>query len=257
MIKIKNVRAGYRGGPDILHGIWAEASPSEIVTILGPNGCGKSTLLKCVAGFLTPRDGEIFIQSQDVSNVPVHLKIRNHRVSFVPQTDNVFATLTVAENIMIGAQSMSRSDSRISFDELMAQYPSLANKMNRKASALSGGERQILSLARALISRPEILLLDEPSAGLSPMMMHEVFATIAAIRDRTGMCIMMVEQNAFEALNVADRAYVLSLGKVAIHGRASELLADPSMRHIYLGGDADDLTSDSAPDLCAMRTGRV
>lgn len=237
MIRVNNVRAGYGDGPDILQGIDLAASGGEIVTILGPNGCGKSTLLKCIAGFVRPRGGTVEMEGRDVSAVPVHEKVRHHRMGFVPQTDNVFATLTVADNIMLGARHLPAAERTQRYQELMAQYPSLASKQERKASALSGGERQILSLARALISNPQVLLLDEPSAGLSPLMMHEVFAAIAQIRDRTGMCIVMVEQNAFEALGVADRAYVLSLGKVAIEGRASDLLADPAMRHLYLGGE--------------------
>ncbi|PWK76796.1 ABC transporter ATP-binding protein [Aminobacter sp. AP02] len=237
MIRVNKVRAGYGDGPDILQGIDLTASGGEIVTILGPNGCGKSTLLKCIAGFVRPRGGAVEMEGRDVSAVPVHEKVKNHRMGFVPQTDNVFSTLTVADNILLGARHLPVAERNERYAELMAQYPSLASKQERKASALSGGERQILSLARALISNPKVLLLDEPSAGLSPLMMHEVFAAIAEIRDRTGMCIVMVEQNAFEALGVADRAYVLSLGKVAIEGRAADLLADPAMRHLYLGGE--------------------
>lgn len=237
MIRVDKVRAGYGDGPDILQGIDLHASGGEIVTILGPNGCGKSTLLKCIAGYVRPRGGRVEIDGGDVTGVPVHERIRHRGMGFVPQTDNVFATLTVADNIMLGARHLAASDRNARYAELMKEYPMLASKQERKASALSGGERQILSLARALISGPRVLLLDEPSAGLSPAMMHDVFAAIAAIRDRTGMCIVMVEQNAFEALGVADRAYVLSLGKVAIEGRAADLLADPAMRHLYLGGE--------------------
>lgn len=238
MIRIEKIRAGYGDGPDILQGIDLTASGREIVTILGPNGCGKSTLLKTIAGFVRPRAGSVEMHGQTVTTVPVHEKVKRHRMGFVPQTDNVFATMTVAENIRIGARHLPATERNRRYDEMMAHYPTLASKQERKASALSGGERQILSLARALISGPELLLLDEPSAGLSPLMMEEVFTAIAEVRDRTGMCIVMVEQNAFEALSVADRAYVLSLGQVAIEGRAAELLADPAMRHLYLGGEA-------------------
>lgn len=237
MIQIDKVRAGYGDGPDILQGIDLDATGGEIVTILGPNGCGKSTLLKCIAGYVRPRGGSVSIEGANVTGVPVHERIRHRGMGFVPQTDNVFATLTVADNIMLGARHLPAAERGARYGELMAEYPMLASKQERKASALSGGERQILSLARALISGPRVLLLDEPSAGLSPAMMHDVFEAISAIRDRTGMCIVMVEQNAFEALGVADRAYVLSLGKVAIKGRAAELLADPAMRHLYLGGE--------------------
>ncbi|MFK0209406.1 ABC transporter ATP-binding protein [Agrobacterium sp. NPDC090283] len=237
MIDASDLRAGYGDGADILNGISLSAGRKELVTILGPNGCGKSTLLKTIAGYVRPRAGTVNMHGQNVSDVPIHEKVRHHRVGYVPQTDNVFGTLTVAENLRLGARFLDRSTTTERYEALMEQYPSLASKQGRKASALSGGERQLLSLARALIAGPEILLLDEPSAGLSPLMLHEVFDAIANIRDTQGMCIVMVEQNAFEALGVADRAYVLSLGKVAIEAPASDLLADPAMRALYLGGE--------------------
>lgn len=242
MIETTNLRAGYGDGADILNGISLTADRHEIVTILGPNGCGKSTLLKTIAGYLKPRAGTVTMHGADVSGVPIHEKVRHHRVGYVPQTDNVFGTLSVGENLRLGARGLGREVAAKRYDLLMAQYPALASKQNRKASALSGGERQILSLARALIAGPEILLLDEPSAGLSPLMLHEVFEAIADIRDSQGMCILMVEQNAFEALGVADRAYVLSLGQVAIHSTARDLLADPAMRSLYLGGHVEKET---------------
>lgn len=239
MIDAQDLRAGYGDGADVLNGISITASRREIVTILGPNGCGKSTLLKTLAGYLKPRAGVVTIDGSDVSAVPIHEKVRHHKVGYVPQTDNVFGTLTVGENLRLGSRALDRDTAGKRYEALMTQYPALASKQNRKASALSGGERQILSLARALIAGPEILLLDEPSAGLSPLMLHEVFDAIADIRDAQGLCIVMVEQNAFEALNVADRAYVLSLGRVAIQAPARDLLADPAMRALYLGGDVE------------------
>lgn len=239
MIDAQELRAGYGDGADILNGISLTASRKELVAILGPNGCGKSTLLKTLAGYVRPRAGVVKMHGEDVGNVPIHQKVRHHRVGYVPQSDNVFGTLTVAENLRLGARGLDRTVMSERYAGLMDQYPALASKQNRKASALSGGERQLLSLARALIAGPEILLLDEPSAGLSPLMLHDVFDAIAHIRDLQGMCIVMVEQNAFEALGVADRAYVLSLGKVAIHAPAKELLADPAMRTLYLGGHVE------------------
>lgn len=239
MIDASDLRAGYGDGADILNGISLTAGRQELVAILGPNGCGKSTLLKTIAGYLHPRAGQVTMNGADVSLVPIHEKVRHHRVGYVPQTDNVFGTLSVAENLHLGARGLDRQVRAERFDGLMEQYPALASKQNRKASALSGGERQLLSLARALIAGPEILLLDEPSAGLSPLMLHEVFDAIAHVRDSQGMCIVMVEQNAFEALGVADRAYVLSLGQVALHAPARDLLSDPAMRSLYLGGHVD------------------
>ena len=239
MIEAKNIRAGYGDGADILHGISLTAHAREIVTILGPNGCGKSTLLKTIAGFVIPRGGTVTIDGADATHVPIQRKVRHNGVGYVPQTDNVFATLTVAENLGIGASLLPKAERTARMDELLEDYPVLASKLSRKASALSGGERQILSLVRALMPRPRILLLDEPSAGLSPLMMHEVFDAIAEVRDRHDLCILMVEQNAFEALGVADRAYVLALGKVALTAPARDLLDDPAMRRLYLGGEIE------------------
>ncbi|GAB4066501.1 ABC transporter ATP-binding protein [Ancylobacter sonchi] len=235
MIVTQGLRAGYGDGPDILHGIDLAVASGEIVTILGPNGCGKSTLLKTIGGFVVPRAGQVLIDARDTTSVPAHLRVREHHVGFVPQTDNVFATLSVAENILLGARFLVASQRRERLAQIMKAYPSLAAKKDRRASALSGGERQLLSIARALIADPAVLLLDEPSAGLSPLMMDEVFDEIVCIRDRTGMTILMVEQNAAQALAISDRAYVLALGRVAIEQRASELLNNPELAGLYLG----------------------
>lgn len=156
MIDVSDLRAGYGDGADILNGISLSARSRELVTILGPNGCGKSTLLKTIAGYLKPRAGCVRMHDDDVSSVPIHQKVRHHRVGYVPQTENVFGNLTVAENIMLGARSLDRAVAATRYDQLMASYPALASKQKRKASALSGGERQLLSLARALIAGPEI-----------------------------------------------------------------------------------------------------
>lgn len=237
MIVVEGLRAGYGDGPDILHGLDLRVGAGEIVTILGPNGCGKSTLLKAIGGFVPPRAGKVYINAQDATPVPVHRRVREHHVGFVPQTDNVFTTLSVADNILLGARFLIPSQRRERFTALMENYPSLAHKRDRRASALSGGERQLLSIARALIADPAVLLLDEPSAGLSPVMMDEVFDEIVRIRDRTGMTILMVEQNAAQALAVSERAYVLSLGRVAIEQRAAELIDNPELAGLYLGAD--------------------
>lgn len=242
MIEIENITAGYGDGPNILHGINLHAAKGEIVTILGPNGCGKSTLLKCIAGFVKPRGGKVVVNGTDLTQVPANEKVRHHRMGYVPQSDNIFPSLSVAENILMGARFLAPATRADALKRQFAAYPSLADKATRKASALSGGERQLLSLARALVAEPSVLLLDEPSASLSPAMVHDVFAAIEEIRNSTGMCIVMVEQNAFEALGVADRAYILALGQVALEGRAADLMADPAMRHLYLGGDPEAAT---------------
>lgn len=238
MIEIDNVVAGYSAEIDILRGMSLQAQGSEIVTLLGPNGCGKSTLLKTIAGFLLPRSGRITLRGEDVSQIPLHRKIRHCGLGFVPQTDNVFSALTIRENLHVGGHYLAKADCARRMDELAALYPVLARKMDMRAASMSGGERQILALARALMPRPGILLLDEPSAGLSPKVLHEVFDAIVHVRDQERVTILMVEQNAMEALRISDRAYVLSMGAVALTGDAGALMRDEKVRELYLGGRA-------------------
>ncbi len=238
MIQLNNVIAGYTAGIDILHGISLSVEQNEIVTLLGPNGCGKSTLLKTIAGFLSPRSGSVQIQNKETAGIPVHRKIRECALGFVPQLDNVFNNLSIAENLQTGGQFMKANERQDRMEALCEQYPLLQKKWHVSASALSGGERQILALARALMPKPSLLLLDEPSAGLSPFMLQEVFAAIQHIRKHEKVTVLMVEQNAMEALYISDRAYVLTLGKVALSGKASDLLDDPRMRELYFGGRA-------------------
>lgn len=238
MIEVRNVVAGYTPEVDILKGIDLHADRSEIVTLRGPNGCGKSTLLKTIAGHLRPRRGHVVIDGSDVSTSPVHLKIRHCGLGFVPQTENVFSALSVRENLQLGGHFMGNLYTARRIEELCALYPVLARKLKAPAASLSGGERQILALARALMPRPHILLLDEPSAGLSPKVLQEVFAAIQQIRTKESVTILMVEQNAMEALRISDRAYVLSMGTVAMTGKARDLMHDQQMRELYLGGRA-------------------
>ncbi|WP_175942953.1 ABC transporter ATP-binding protein [Caballeronia sp. BCC1704] len=236
MITVSNVVAGYTRDVDILRGVSLAAQELEIVTILGPNGCGKSTLLKTVAGFLMPRKGAVHLDDIDVGQVSVHRKIRTHRIGFVPQTDNVFGALTVWENLALGGQFMPERERNARLDELYANFPIFKTKRTARAASLSGGERQILSLARALMPRPRYLLLDEPSAGLSPRMLAEVFDAIVRLRDTERVGVLMVEQNAAQALRISNRAYVLSMGQVALEGDAADLLVSDEMRRLYLGG---------------------
>lgn len=238
MISVTNVTAGYTTGINILHGVSLNVEKSEIVTLLGPNGCGKSTLLKCVAGFLAPRQGDVTIDGKSTGKLPVHVKIRECALGFVPQTDNIFTSLSVLENLLLGGQFLSKQECAQRVEALCALYPVLERKLKSPAAAMSGGERQILALARALMPSPTTLLLDEPSAGLSPKMLEEVFDAIEHTRTKEKVTILMVEQNAMEALAISDRAYVLTLGKVALTGSAKHLLEDPKMRELYLGGRA-------------------
>ncbi|PKE32004.1 ABC transporter ATP-binding protein [Rahnella sp. AA] len=236
MITINDVVAGYTPGVDILQGISLEVAQAEIVTLLGPNGCGKSTLLKCIAGFLTPRNGEVRLNGEETGAIPIHRKVRECSLGFVPQLDNVFNNLSVAENLQTGGQFLPPVKRKRRMEQLCELYPLLRKKWQVPASALSGGERQILALTRALMPEPAILLLDEPSAGLSPKMLDEVFSAIQAIRELEKVTILMVEQNAMEALHISDRAYILALGKVALTGDARDLLSDPRMSELYFGG---------------------
>ena len=238
MIVVENAVAGYTPEVDILRGMSVRAGEAEIVTLLGPNGCGKSTLLKTIAGYLVPRSGRVLLQGRDVSALPVHQKIQHQSLGFVPQTENVFAALTIRENLQVGGHHLPEPQVRRRIEELCEHYPVLKRKLNDPAASMSGGERQILALARALMPSPRLLLLDEPSAGLSPKMLHEVFEAVQQIRAKERVCILMVEQNAMEALRISDRAYVLSMGTVALTGKASELMHDPQVRELYLGGRA-------------------
>lgn len=237
-VVVEQVVAGYGSEVDILRGISLSLQRQEIVCILGPNGCGKSTLLKTIAGYLIPRKGKIWVAGQDVSKVPVHTKVRSGSIGFVPQTDNVFGSLSAWENLALGGQFMHTQAVHDRIEVLCEIYPVLRNKLKSPASSLSGGERQVLSLARALMPSPKVLLLDEPSAGLSPKTLAEVFEAILNTREREGISVLMVEQNAMEALRISDRAYVLTLGEVAMQGSAKELLESDEMRELYLGGRA-------------------
>jgi branched-chain amino acid transport system ATP-binding protein len=238
MIDVKQLVAGYTPGVDILNGISLHVDPAEIVTLLGPNGCGKSTLLKCIAGYLLPRQGDIAMHGKSVGNLPVHLKTRECSMGFVPQTDNVFTQLSIKENLHTGGLFMTSDQKEERIESLCTQYPILKKRWQNLASSLSGGERQILALARALMPSPSILLLDEPSAGLSPKMLMDVFDAIVKVREQENVTILMVEQNAIEALRMSDRAYVLAMGQVALEGEAQALLNDPNVRELYLGGRA-------------------
>ena len=237
-IEVDQVVAGYSAEVDILRGISLHVAQGEIVCILGPNGCGKSTLLKTVAGFLMPRIGTVRIAGRDVSRVPTFRKVRHCGVGFVPQTDNVFGALSTWENLSLGGQFCTKDEAAARMEQLCEIYPVLKRKMGSPASSLSGGERQVLSLARALMPKPRVLLLDEPSAGLSPKTLGEVFDAISRVRDTEDVSVLMVEQNAMEALRMSDRAYVLSVGTVALEDSADALLHSEEMRALYMGGRA-------------------
>jgi branched-chain amino acid transport system ATP-binding protein len=248
VIEVRDVRAGYVPGAPVLKDVSLEVEEGEIVTILGPNGSGKSTLLKTIMGYLRPTAGEIRIDGESMRGAPVHERAIAHGIGYVPQLDNVFAPLTVRENLELGGARLSRAERRRRIAELVELYPMLGERLRQRAETQSGGERQMLATARALMTRPRCLLLDEPSAGLAPLMVEQVFAMLAELRAREGVTILVVEQNAADSLSAADRGIVLVLGEVALSGRASELLDDPRVSELYLGGATELSAEERGPE---------
>lgn len=232
MIEAAGLRGGY-GGNDILQGCSATAAAGEVVVIVGPNGAGKSTLLKAIFGMIDLRAGTVQLAGEDVTRLGTTALV--HRgIGLVPQERNVFPSLTVHENLEMGA-FIARGDLGPRFDAVYALFPPLAAKRRQAAGELSGGQRQMLAMGRALMLSPRVLLLDEPTAGLSPLFRAEIFAKIAEI-GRAGTAIMLVEQNARAALGIADRGYVLATGRNRFEGTGASLLANAEVAAAFLGG---------------------
>lgn len=233
LLSAQNVVAGYASSDTILKGVSLRADRGEIVAILGPNGAGKSTLLKAIAGQLSAREGSIYLQDEALNGLKPR-EVANRGVAYVPQEANVFPSMSVHENLEIGGY-LAPKDVRKRIVELYAKFPMLAEKRSEAARSLSGGQRQVLAVAIALMVAPKLMLLDEPSAGLSPVATKELFETIRGIRD-AGVAVILVEQNALDALDLAERAYILTAGRNHIDGKASELAADETVRRAFLGG---------------------
>jgi branched-chain amino acid transport system ATP-binding protein/neutral amino acid transport system ATP-binding protein len=233
LLVAEGVVGGYSTADMILKGVSATVAGGEIVAVLGPNGAGKSTLLKAVAGQVRVREGSVRVGGQSVAGLSPR-EIARRGVAYVPQEANVFPTMSVRENLEIGGYLAPRQ-TRARIEAMFARFPILAEKRREAARALSGGQRQILAVAIALMVEPQVLLLDEPSAGLSPVATQALFDTIRTIRD-TGVAVMLVEQNALEALDLADRAYILAAGQNHTSGPAKVLAADPEVRRAFLGG---------------------
>jgi branched-chain amino acid transport system ATP-binding protein len=232
ILECNGIAAGYVKGLNILQGVDLVVSEGEIISIIGPNGAGKSTLLKAIMGLINISAGRFFINGSDRTNLSTH-KIVNEGIGYVPQVENVFPSLTIEENIEIGAWSLTKHR-KSSVVKVLQDFPLLSERKKEKAGNLSGGQRQILALARALVTSPKLLLLDEPSAGLSPVAINEVFQTVKEIND-TGVSILLVEQNAKRALKFSNRGYVLDQGRNAYQGEGIELLNDPRVVDLYLG----------------------
>ena len=205
----------------------------KIHALLGENGAGKSTFIRAIAGLLTVTSGKVMLDGNDITGVPAHLMAESG-VGFVPQTDNVFTTLSIHENLVLGGITLPRVQADIRIAEIYERYSILKDRSQEKAGILSGGQRQVLAVARALLNRPRLILLDEPTAGLSPMASHELFTVVRDLA-KDGAAILMVEQNAKAALRISDRGYVLAEGKNRIGGPAKELLEDSEIGKIFLG----------------------
>ena len=226
--------AGYVPEADILNGASIGISEGEIVTIVGPNGAGKSTLIKTIFGLLKPRSGTITFREQEISGRRPH-DITRLGLSYVPQLDNVFPNLTVEENLEMG--SLDRSRTADQKDRMYELFPRLGERKTQYTGTMSGGERQMVAMAKALMCDPQVLLLDEPSAGLAPAFVDAIFEKTQEVND-AGVTILMVEQNARRALAMSDRGYVLDLGKDRFEGPGQDLLDDPKVAELYLGGTA-------------------
>jgi branched-chain amino acid transport system ATP-binding protein len=227
-----NVVAGYLPGIDILNGCDLVVEPGELVGIIGPNGAGKSTLLKAIFGLVPVRSGTVRLRGDDITNLRANQLVKRG-VGYVPQVRNVFPNLTVEDNMRMGCYLKPQifTERR---DHLVSLLPRLGERLHQRAGLLSGGERQMLAMARALMTQPSVLLLDEPSAGLSPMMQDDVFDRIASINE-SGVSVLIVEQNARRCLEIAHRGYVLDQGRNAYDGTGDALLADPKVIELYLG----------------------
>ena len=224
--------AGYGDGPDIISSCSITANKGEIVAILGPNGAGKSTAMKAMLGLLKLKSGSVTLNGEDISNINPQDRVKKG-ISFVPQTRNVFAELTVRENLEIGG-FLTEGSLENKIESIYSLFPILSEKKSQVVGQLSGGQRQQVALGRALMSDPSVLMLDEPTAGVSPIVMDELFEHIIKVK-KTNVAVIMVEQNAKQALSISDRGYVLVTGQNKFEGSGNDLLEDPEVRRSFLG----------------------
>ena len=234
VLEARDVVSGY-GEVEILHGVSIKVEEGEIVTIIGPNGAGKSTLLKTVFGLLPCKRGAVFFDGENVTGHSPQALVRKG-MSYVPQSDNVFPSLTVQENLEMGAFSRKdKAEIRQNLERVFKSFPRLKERLNQLGGTLSGGEQQMLAIGRGLMAQPKVLLLDEPSMGLAPILVEEIFSIIKEINAQS-VAILLVEQNALMALSVANRGYVLETGRIVLEGSGQALLQDPQVMKAYLGG---------------------
>ena len=234
MLEVKDINV-YYGAIHAIKGISLSVDEGEIVTLIGANGAGKSTTLRTISGLLKPKTGAINFLGKNIAGMPAH-KIVREGISQVPEGRRIFAEMSVLENLELGAFTRNDSDEiKKDMEMVFGRFPRLKERISQQAGTLSGGEQQMLAMGRALMSRPKLLLLDEPSMGLAPLLIREIFSIIADI-NKTGTTVLLVEQNANMALSIANRAYVLETGRITLSGDAKELAASEDVRKAYLGG---------------------
>lgn len=234
MLKLDNINV-YYGAIHALKGLSLEVNEGEIVTLIGANGAGKSTTLKTISGLIRPKDGDVLYNGQSIKNVPAQ-DIVKLGISQVPEGRRIFANLTVLENLELGAYlRKDKAGIKETMEKVFDKFPRLKERLSQRAGTLSGGEQQMLAMGRALMCQPKLVLLDEPSMGLAPILVKEIFSIIKEINEQ-GTTILLVEQNANMALSIANRAYVLETGRIVASGPSSELLASEQIKKAYLGG---------------------
>ncbi len=233
MINLKNIHSGY-GKFEVLHGISIEVPKGKITSIIGPNGSGKSTIIKTICGICNVYSGKVLLDGEEITSLKTYELIR-HGVAYIPQGKRVFDNLTVLENLELGAEFINDKDLRATrIEEVLKRYPILEKRKNKFAYGLSGGERQQLALGRALIQKPAVIIMDEPSIGLSPILQKELFEMIKSL-SQEGITLLIVEQNAKKAIEISDKIYLLEGGQVALEG-GKEILKKKKIREVYLGG---------------------
>ncbi len=238
MLKIDDLHAGY-GNTEVLHGISLDVPERTVVSLIGSNGAGKSTTMRAISGMVKPRRGAVLLKGEDVTGLDSH-RIARRGLAHCPEGRRVFSTLSVTDNLLLGAYprltgSRPRGDVARDLDRAMELFPRLGQRRKQLAGTLSGGEQQMLAMARAVMLSPELVLLDEPSMGLAPILVEEVFAIIRRLKGE-GVTMLLVEQFAAAALEVSDLAYVMEAGRISVHGPAERLRSDPAVRAAYLGG---------------------
>ncbi len=233
MLEIKDIQV-YYGMIQAIKGVSFHVDEGEVVALIGANGAGKTTILHTISGLLSPKSGSVLFEGKDITKVPGH-KIVSMGMAHVPEGRRVFAQLTVLQNLKMGAYTRkNKEEIQQTLQTVFERFPRLEERQNQPAGTLSGGEQQMLAMGRALMSHPKIILMDEPSMGLSPIFVNEIFDIIQAVRD-SGTTVLLVEQNARKALAIADRAYVLETGRIVLDGKADDLLENDSIKKAYLG----------------------